>query len=113
MLDLRITRRDMIKAPVEVAGERRDVLGKLRRIENFREPPQPHSRFTDGGKSTQPNGIFGDRCTRPARTAATCDQTGSLRTFAAKSRSMVTMTSGFHSSTCSTETMARPPFRSA
>jgi hypothetical protein len=39
-----------------------------------------------------------DRCTRPTFTAATAAHTESPRTLAAKSRSMVTMTSGFHSS---------------
>src|SRR6516162_10300683 len=68
----------------------------------------PINRFTAGGKSTQPNGSFGERCTRCARTAATGAQAGSLETFAAKSWSMVMITSGSHNSTCSIETLASP-----
>ena len=64
--------------------------------------------MTDGGKSTQPNGSLGDRCTRPRLHRRDRAHTGSPRTFAAKSRSMVTITSGFHSSTCSTETVGEP-----
>ena len=75
----------------------------------FASHRRPISRLTQGGKSTQPNGSLGERCTRPSRTALTGAQAGSLRTLAAKSWSMVMMTSGFHSSTCSIETLASPP----
>jgi len=73
---------------------------------------RPINRFTDGGKSTQPNGNRGDRYTRPFWTALTDAQTGSVFTAAANAGSMVIMTSGFHASTCSTETVAMPPRRS-
>src|SRR5262249_24716967 len=75
----------------------------------FASHHRPINRFTVGGKSTQPNGSFGERCTRRARTAATGAQAGSFETFAAKSWSMVMITSGFHNSTCSMETLASPP----
>src|SRR5262245_24121035 len=41
-LDLRLARRDMIEARVEIAGEGPQVLGELFRIENLRQPPQAY-----------------------------------------------------------------------
>ena len=66
-------------------------------------------RFTEGGKSTQPKGSRGDRCTRLSRTAGTVAQSGSLAHGGRSRGSMVTMTSGAQASTCSRETLARPP----
>ena len=80
------------------------------RIENLRQPPQPdqpvHRRREIDPAERQLGRQMHAAARAPPRPAPRPDRS---RTFAAKSWSMVTMTSGFHSSTCSIETLARPP----
>ena len=58
-------RRLVVEAGVELAHERTQVLGERFGIETRASQRRPTSRLSDGGKSIQPKGTPGARCTRP------------------------------------------------